>query len=77
MDPHAFMLAPLLMSDVEYQLWSRGIAYAQWLLGDLDYDEFNEDCLMSHFPIGLCTFSLPFFLSLYLAYPVCGDTKMW
>ena len=48
MDPFAFMLALLSMFDAEYQLWKGGIAYAQHLLGDLDYDEFSEvtSCLI-------------------------------
>lgn len=77
MDPPAFMLAPLLMFDAEYQLGKGGIAYAQRLLGDLDYDEFNEGHLMSHFPIGVCIFSFPSLFSLYLAYHIRGDTQMW
>ena len=36
MDPSAFMLAPFLMNDANYQLWRDGIAYAKRLLGDLD-----------------------------------------
>ena len=36
MDPSAFMLAPFLMNDANYQLWRDGIAYAKRLLGDHD-----------------------------------------
>ena len=36
MDPPTVMLAPLLMTDAKYQLWRDGIAYVEWLLGDLD-----------------------------------------
>lgn len=56
MDPPAFMLALLSMSDAGYQLWRGGIAYAQQLLGDLDYDDFDKGRLMSPFPIRVCTF---------------------
>ena len=72
MDPLTFMVALLSMFDVVYQLWKGGIAYAQRLSGDMDYDRFSEDRLMSPFPIGVCTFSIPFFF--YLAYHVCGNT---
>lgn len=42
MDPPPFVLAPLLITDVEYQLWRNGIPYAQQLMDDLDYEEFSE-----------------------------------
>ena len=77
MDPSAFMLTLLSMFDAEYQLWKDGIAYAQHLLGDLDYDKFSEGHLMSHFPIEVWIFSFPSLLSLYLAYHIRGDTQMW
>ncbi|KAK9998106.1 hypothetical protein SO802_017709 [Lithocarpus litseifolius] len=37
------MLAPLSMTNAEYQLWRNGIPYAGRLVNDLDYDEFNYD----------------------------------
>ena len=73
MDPSKFMLAPLSMIDAEYQLWKDGIAYAEQLLGDLDYDDFSKGHLMSPFPIKVCIFSLLSSLSPYLAYPIYGD----
>ena len=81
MDSPAFMVAPLSMSDAMYQLWREGIAYAQRLLDDLDYDEFHKDHLMSPFPIGVCTFSLPFSFILHNMYVVtlkCGEYfRVW
>ena len=46
MDPPVFMLAPLSMTDVEYQLWRSGIPYTQWVSDELDYEEFNDTRLM-------------------------------
>ena len=40
------MLAPLSMTDAEYQLWRSIIPYTEQLMDDLDYDEFSETCLM-------------------------------
>ena len=73
MGPPKFMLASLSMIDAEYYLWKDGTTYAEQLLSDLDYDDFNEDHLMSHFPIKVCIFSLLSSLSPYLAYPIYGD----
>ena len=42
MDPLQFMLASLSMTDAEYQLWRDGIPHVEWLVDDLDYDEFNK-----------------------------------
>ncbi|KAL0004867.1 hypothetical protein SO802_012428 [Lithocarpus litseifolius] len=44
MDPPQFILAPLSITDAEYQ--RNGIPYAGRLVDDLYYDEFNETCLM-------------------------------
>ena len=78
MDPLAFMLTPLSMSDVEYQLWKGGIAYAERPLGDQNYDEFNEGHLMPPIPIKVCTSSFPFFslFFLHIMYVItlrCGE----
>ena len=40
------MLAPLSMTDAEYQLWRSIIPYTEQFMDDLDYDEFSETCLM-------------------------------
>ena len=77
MDPPTFMLALLLMIDAEYQLKRGGIVYIKWLLGDLDYMDFSKDCLISHFPIRLCTSSLLSFPSFYPVYLTCDDIQMW
>lgn len=77
MDPPSFVLAPLLITDVEYQLWRNGIPYAQQLMDDLDYEEFSETWLMPSFPIEVCIFSLSSFFSLYLWNSACDDIQMW
>jgi len=86
MDPPLFMLALLSMTDAEYQMWRSSIAYAERLMGDLDYGEFSETCLMPFFPIGVCILSLSSLFSLYLAYLAyvacddaqCGNhVRMW
>ena len=75
MDPSLFMLALLSMTDAEYQMWKSGIPYAEWLMGDLDYGEFSQTCLMPSFPIGVCFLSLSSLFSLYLAYVACDDAQ--
>ena len=50
-DPPEFMLALHSMTDVEYNLWGSDIAYAEWLLEGLDYDDFNITRLMPSFTI--------------------------
>lgn len=77
MDLPSFMLASLSMTNAEYQLWRNGIPYSKLLMGDLDYEEFNETFLMSSFPIGVCILSLSSFFSHYLAYATCDDIQMW
>jgi len=76
MDPPLFMLAPLSMTDAEYQLWRNGIPYSKQLMGDLDYKEFSKTRLMPSFPIGVCILSLSSFFSLYLAHVACDDAQM-
>jgi len=59
------MLAPLSMTDAEYQSWRNDIPYAKRLVDDLDYDEFSETRLMPFLIAEVCTLSLyfPFFFS--------------
>lgn len=76
MDCPTFMLAPLSMSDVEYQLWRGGIAYAKRLSGDQNYDEFRESRLMPSFPIEVCASSFPSLLPLCLVCHACGNIGM-
>ena len=45
-NPPIFMLAPLSMTDVKYQLWRSGIPYTQRVSDELDYGEFNDTHLM-------------------------------
>ena len=45
-DPPKFMLAPHSMTDVEYNLWGSGVAYAERLLKELDYKESSITHLM-------------------------------
>ena len=54
MDPPVFMLAPLSMTDVEYQLRRSGIPYTKWVSDELDYEEFNDTCLMPSFTLAAC-----------------------
>ncbi|KAK9991787.1 hypothetical protein SO802_026772 [Lithocarpus litseifolius] len=46
MDPPEFMLAAHSMTDAEYNSWGIGVSYAEWLLKELDYEEFNITRLM-------------------------------
>jgi len=78
MDSPPFMLAPLLIIDVEYYyLWRNGIPYSKCLVGDLANEEFSETHLMPYFPIGVCILSLSSFFSPYLAYVACDNTQLW
>lgn len=70
------MRAPLSMTDAKYQLWRNDIPYVQWVLGDLDYNEFSKTRHMPSFPIGVCIFSLSSFFSLYLAYVAYDNIQM-
>lgn len=54
MDPSAFMLALLSMTDIEYQLWRNGIPYATWVTDELDYDELTDTCLMPFLTTIVC-----------------------
>lgn len=64
------------MSDAEYQLWRGGIAYAERLLDDQNYDEFSESHLMFPFPIEVCASSFPSLLPLCLVRHACGNIGM-
>ena len=50
MDPLMFMLAPLSMTEAEYQLWRNGISYAERVTNEMDNDEFNDT---RHMPLSL------------------------
>jgi len=71
------MLAPLSMTKAEYQLWRNSIPYAEQLVSDLDYEEFNETRLMPFFSILACILSLSSFFSHYLAYVAYDVAQMW
>lgn len=58
MYPSHFMLAPLSMTNVKYQLWRSIIPYTERLMDDLDYDEFSETCLMPFLFAKICILSL-------------------
>ena len=62
MDPPKLMLAPLSMTDAEYQLWRSSIPYADQLMDDLDHAEFSKNHLMPSLSAGVCilSFSLSF-----------------
>ena len=65
MDPPMFMLTLMSMTDIEYQLWRNGIPYTQRVSDELDYEEFNDTCLMPSFTPAvsvLPSHSFPFFL---------------
>ena len=46
MDAPEFMLGPHSMIDDEYNSWGSGVSYAERLLEELDYEEFNITLLM-------------------------------
>ena len=71
------MLALLLMTNVEYQLWRNDILYAKWLLGDFDYNEFSRTRLMDPFPIGVCTLRSSIFLFFLPCISACYVIQMW
>jgi len=52
------MLAPLSMTNAEYQLWRSIIPYTEQLMDDLDNDEFSETCLMPSISTEVCILSL-------------------
>ena len=60
------MLAPLFMTDVEYQLQRSGIPYAERFVDEMDYNEFNETCLMPSLIAEVCILSLLMSLPLFL-----------
>lgn len=62
MDPSMFMLAPLSMTDAEYQLWRSGIPYTQQVLDELDYGEFNDTRLMPSLTAAVCVLPSHLFL---------------
>ena len=53
-----FMLAPLSMTNIEYQLWRNDIPYAQQVIDELDYEEFNDTRLMPSLAPAVCAFPL-------------------
>ena len=65
MDPLEFILTPLSMTDAKYQLWRSGILYTQQVSEEMDYDEFNNTCLMPS--LTPTVYSLSLFLSLSLS----------
>lgn len=65
LDPLVFILAPFSITDVEYQLWRNDLPYAKRVMDKLDYDEFNDTCLMPSSLLRTCSSSshlFPFFL---------------
>jgi len=58
------MLAPLSMTDAEYQLWWAGIPYVECLMDDIEYEDFSETHLMCALIQEVCIFfsSFPFIL---------------
>ena len=66
------MLAPLSMTDTEYQLWRNDTPYVEWLVDEMGYDEFSETCLMPSLISKVCVLS--FFTSLPLF--AHGNTQM-
>ena len=76
MDLPQFTLAQLSMTDVEYQLWRNGIPYAKWLVGDLDYNEFNETHFMPSLSKGVCILSFSLSFLLFCIFSTHGDTQV-
>ena len=68
MDPPEFMLAPLSMTNVEYALWSPGVAYVNRLREELDYEDFNRTCLMPSLTIEVCALSSHLFPFLFSSF---------
>ena len=48
------MLAPLSITDVEYQLWRNGIPYVERLMDEMDYDEFSKTHVMPSLSTEVC-----------------------
>ena len=45
-DPLVFMLAPLSMTDTEYNQWELDIPFTDRVIDESDYKEFSGTCLM-------------------------------
>ena len=54
MDPLVLMLAPCSMMDAKYDLWRPGVPFTNWVMDELDYDEFSGTCLMPSLTIPVC-----------------------
>ena len=66
MDPSKFMLAPLSMTDDEYDMWRQGIPFAEQAMDELDYKEFNNTHLIPSLTTVVRVFSFLIFLLLFI-----------
>lgn len=54
MDPLVFMLGSRSTMNVEYDLWGLGIPFINWVIDELDYDEFSGTCYMPSLTVLVC-----------------------
>ena len=66
-DPPEFMLTPLSMMDVEYDLWRQGIPFAGRVTDELDCKEFNDTRLMPSLTAVVCVIPFLIFFSFIFA----------
>ena len=60
-----FMLTPHSMTDAECNSWGSGVSYAERLLEELDYEEFNITRLMPSLTFQVYAQTLVLLLSLF------------